>query len=388
MPQRNNAVQFICMKIVADENMPFVKECFSSAGDVLAIGGREITPEILKDADALLVRSITKVDKSLLEGTSVKFVATATIGFEHIDVDYLASRKIGFASAPGSNSNSVAEYVVSGLLNLADKHNFDISGKSIGIVGVGNVGSKLEKKAKALGMKVVLNDPPLKRQTGDEKYRPIGEIFGCDIVTLHTPLTYDGIDKTYHLADEKFFKALKKDAIFFNSCRGGVHDTTALENAISSGKIKGCVLDVWEKEPNIDVELVEMVDYGTPHIAGYSYDGKVVSMIMIYEAFCKHFGIKPKFRAKDFLPGPQVKRIVINEGEINPLLSAVNMLYDIKIDDAQLRQIKNEPAEKRGAYFDNIRKNYYSRREFQNTEIRIKDEKFKTIFEGLDFKID
>jgi len=376
------------MKIIADENIPFVKECFSSAGDVVTLGGRKITSEFLKDADALLVRSITKVDKNLLSGSCVKFVATATIGFEHIDVDYLAERKIGFASAPGSNANSVTEYVVSALVNLADKYNFDISGKSIGIVGVGNVGSRLEKKARALGMKVVLNDPPLKRQTGDEKYRPMEEILGCDIVTLHVPLTYEGEDKTYHMADEKFFKALKKGAIFFNSCRGWVHDTAALENAISSRKIMACVLDVWEKEPNIDVELVKMADYGTPHVAGYSYDGKIAGMIMIYNAFCNHFGIKPRFGIKDFLPPPQVERIVINEGEINPLFSAVNMLYDIKIDDAQFRQIINETADKRGVYFDNMRKNYYCRREFQNTKIRIKDEKIKTIFVGLGFKVD
>jgi len=374
------------MKIVADENIPFVKECFSSAGDCITIHGRQITPEILKDADALLVRSITKVDKNLLEGTNVKFVGTATIGFEHIDVDYLASKKIGFASAPGSNANSVTEYVVSGLLNLAEKHKFDISKKSIGIVGVGNVGGRLEKKAKTLGMKVVLNDPPLKRQTGDEKYRPIEEIFDCDIVTLHTPLTKEGTDKTYHLADEKFLKSLKKDAIFFNTCRGKVHETSALKKAITDGKLRACVLDVWENEPNIDIELVKMVDYGTPHIAGYSYDGKVVGMIMIYEMFCKHFGVKPKFSAKDFLPRPQVEKIDISKNDPKPLLTIVNTLYDIKRDDEKLRQITNKPAEKQGEYFDRLRKNYHIRREFQNTAISTTDNKLRNILEGLGFK--
>jgi erythronate-4-phosphate dehydrogenase len=375
------------MQIVADENIPFVKECFSSAGDCLTIHGRKITPEILKDADALLVRSITKVNKDLLDGTKVKFVGTATIGFEHIDLDYLAANEIGFASAPGSNANSVAEYIVSAILNLSDKYKFDIPKKSIGIVGVGNVGSKVEKKAKSLGMKVVLNDPPLKRQTGDEKYRPLKEIFDCDIITLHTPLTYEGEDKTFHLADENFFKSLKKDAIFFNTCRGGVHDTASLKNAITGGKIKTCVLDVWEKEPNIDIELLKMSDYGTPHIAGYSYDGKVAGMIMIYDAFCRHFKIEPKFTAKNFLPSPQIERIVINEQEQNPLSAAVNMLYDIKMDDAKLRRIINEPAEMRGAYFDGLRKNYHIRREFQNTHVSIEDKKFKKVFDGLGFKV-
>jgi erythronate-4-phosphate dehydrogenase len=375
------------MKIVADENIPFVKGCFSSAGDVITIHGRKITPEVLKDADALLVRSITKVRRDLLEGTNVKFVGTATIGFEHIDIDYLAGENIGFASAPGSNANSVAEYAVSALLNLADKYKFDIAEKSIGIVGVGNVGSRVEKKAKALGMKVVLNDPPLKRQSGDEKYRPIEEIFDCSIVTLHVPLVSEGIDKTYHLADEKFFKSLKPGAIFINTSRGRAADTPALKKAVTAGKIKVCVLDVWENEPNIDIELVSLVDFGTAHIAGYSYDGKVAGMIMIYDAFCKFFDIEPKFRIEDFLPAPQIERIIIGKDEKNPLLSAVNMLYDIKKDDQTLRQIIKEPAEKRGAYFDTLRRNYHTRREFQNTVVSVKDKKLQRIFEGLGFEV-
>lgn len=374
------------MKIVADENIPLVKECFSSAGEVLTVHGRKITPEILKDADALLVRSITKVRRDLLEGTNVKFVGTATIGFEHVDLDYLAGENIGFASAPGSNANSVAEYVVSALLNLADKYKFDIAEKSIGIVGVGNVGSRVEKKAEALGMKVVLNDPPLKRQSGDEKYRPIEEIFDCSIVTLHVPLVSEGIDKTYHLADEKFFKSLKPGAIFINTSRGRVADTPALKKAVTAGKIKACVLDVWENEPNIDIELVSLVDFGTAHIAGYSYDGKVAGMIMIYDAFCRFFDIEPKFRIEDFLPAPQIERIIIGKDEKNPLLSAVNMLYDIKKDDQTLRQIIKEPAEKRGAYFDTLRRNYHTRREFQNTVVSVKDKKLEKVLVELGFK--
>jgi erythronate-4-phosphate dehydrogenase len=374
------------MKIIADENIPFVKECFSSAGEITTVHGRKITKDILQGADALLVRSITKVNKELLEGTNIKFVATATIGFEHIDTEYLKSKNIAFASAPGSNANSVAEYVTSALLNLAEKYHFDLSKKSIGIVGVGNVGSRVEKKAKSLGMKVVLNDPPLKRKTGDEKYRPLEEIFDCDIVTLHTPLTKEGEDKTYHLANENFFAALKDGAIFFNTCRGGVHETAALKNAIASKKLSACVLDVWEKEPDIDVELLDMVDFGTPHIAGYSYDGKVIGMIMIYEAFCRFFGIKAKYTAKNFLPSPKLPEISI-KNEKNPLLFAVNSLYNISKDYENLRQMKNEVADKRGAFFDALRKNYPVRREFQNTKILIDDNNLKKNFEGIGFRV-
>lgn len=202
------------MQIIADQNIPFVKECFSGIGDVTLTSGRAVTPDLVKDADILLVRSITKVNADLLAGSSVKFVATATIGTEHVDQDYLAGRGIGFASAPGSNANSVAEYIVAALLTLGKKHKFQLEGKSIGVVGVGNVGSKVQKKCAALGMKVVLNDPPLARQTGDAKYRPLQELYGCDFITMHTPLTKDGSDPTYHLANEQLFAAMKQGAFF------------------------------------------------------------------------------------------------------------------------------------------------------------------------------
>ena len=257
------------MKIIADVNIPFVAQCFSSIGEVEVVRGREIKPSVVADADILLVRSVTRVDSGLLAGSKARFVATATIGFEHVDVDFLRDKGIGFASAPGSNANSVAEYIVAALFSIGKKHNIHLEGKSIGIVGVGNVGSRVEKKARALGMSVYLNDPPLQRQTGDTKYLPLEKVFECDIITLHTPLTFEGIDKTLHLADGRFFKSLKKGCTFINTSRGGVVDTGALKDAIKSGKLGAVVLDVWENEPNIDTELLEMVDVVTPHIAGY-----------------------------------------------------------------------------------------------------------------------
>ncbi|MHC4912347.1 MAG: 4-phosphoerythronate dehydrogenase, partial [Planctomycetota bacterium] len=243
------------MKIVADANIPFVRNCFSSLGEVEVVPGREITSNVIADADVLLVRSITQVDSDLLAGSSVRFVGTATIGFDHVRTDFLLSNNIGFASAPGSNANSAAEYVLAALLSVARKRKIQLEGKSIGIVGVGNVGSKVEKKAKALGMKVYLNDPPLQRQTGDAKYLPLEKLFGCDFITLHTPLTFEGIDKTFHLADERFFKLLKPACIFINTSRGAVVDTITLKGAIQSGKLGAVVLDVWENEPNINIEL-------------------------------------------------------------------------------------------------------------------------------------
>jgi erythronate-4-phosphate dehydrogenase len=366
------------MKIVADGNIPFVKECFSSIGEVEIVAGREIKPGVVADADVLLVRSVTPVGLELLAGSKVRFVGTATIGFEHVDVDFLKCHHIGFASAPGSNANSVAEYILAALLEAGEKYKIRLEGKSIGIIGMGNVGSRVAVKAAALGMKTLLNDPPLQRETGDTKYLPIEELFGCDFVTVHTPLTFEGIDKTFHLADERFFGSLKKGCVFLNTARGGVVDTNALKAAMKKGIVKAAVLDVWEDEPNIDTELLEMADIGTPHIAGYSFDGKVGGMIMIYKAVCEHFEIEPRFDAASFLPEPEVPELEINAGRKRDeelIRDAVRKIYDIRDDDKRMREILRLPEKERGEMFDGLRKEYPVRREFQNTQIKIADSK-------------
>ncbi|MEK7996351.1 MAG: 4-phosphoerythronate dehydrogenase, partial [Planctomycetota bacterium] len=281
------------MKIIADANIPFVSECFSSIGQVRVVGGREITPSVAADADVLLVRSITAVGPELLTASKVRFVATATIGFDHIDRDFLEQNNIGFASAPGSNANSAAEYVIAGLLEVAQRHHLNLEGSSIGIIGVGNVGGRVASKCAALGMDVLLNDPPLQRQTQDAKYVPLDGLLGCDFITLHTPLTFEGPDKTHHLADERFLGSLKEGCVFVNASRGGVVDSRALKAAVRSGRLRAIVLDVWENEPAIDLELLKMVDIGTPHVAGYSLDGKIGGLIMIYKSVCEYFGLKP-----------------------------------------------------------------------------------------------
>jgi erythronate-4-phosphate dehydrogenase len=379
------------MKIVADENIPFVKECFSSIGDVQVLSGRQITPQVVAEADILLVRSITPVNEKLLALSCVKFVATATIGFEHVDVDYLKGRGIGFASAPGSNANSVAEYIVASLLSVGKKHGITLAGKSIGVVGVGNVGSRVAKKCLALGIKVKLNDPPLARQTGDPKYRPLKELFDCDFITLHTPLTKEGQDKTFHLADDKFFASLKSGCVFINTSRGGVHDTASLKAAIKSGKLGAVILDVWENEPNIDCELLRLVDISTPHIAGYSFDGKIAGMIMIYNAACEYFNVEPKHKIEDFLPPPKVPQIVIEK--VRPdsqeiLRNVVQQVYVINRDDFNTREIAMVEPEKRGKFFDDLRKSYPVRREFQNTTVILNQhsETFANMLKGIGFK--
>jgi len=399
------------MKIVADRNIPFVAKCFSSVGEVKVVEGRQITPEAVRDAEVLLVRSVTKVGAELLSGSKVRFVGTATIGFDHIDVGFLRQNNIGFASAPGSNANSAAEYVIAALLEIGQRDDIDLEDKSIGIIGAGNVGGRAAKKASALGMKVYLNDPPLQRYknshrehrehrvnkeldnallrieqlTGKAEFLPIEELFGCDFITLHTPLTFEGIDRTFHLADENFFKSLKERCVFINTSRGGVVDSGALKATIRAGKLRAVVLDVWENEPNIDMELLRMVDIGTPHIAGYSLDGKIAGMIMIYKAACKYFGLEARYDIEDFLPEPTVRQLRINPKsgtEQDVLAGAVQKVYDIRKDDARLRWILERPAEKRGEFFDSLRRNYPVRREFGNTLI-VLEEPCKTVVEKL-----
>jgi erythronate-4-phosphate dehydrogenase len=360
------------MRVVADANIPFVRECFSPAGDVEVLSGRDITPAVVAKADALLVRSITPVNEGLLAGSRVRFVATATIGFDHVDRPYLERNNIGFASAPGSNANSAAEYIVAALLELARGRGLRLEGMSIGVIGVGNVGSRVVRKCEALGMRVLQNDPPLHRQTGDPKYVPIEALYGCDFVTLHTPLLREGVDKTFHLAGDAFFSSLRQGAVFLNASRGAVTDTQALKAALRAGRLRAAVLDVWEGEPCIDTELLATVDLGTPHIAGYSYDGKIAGTIMIYRAFCKYFDLPVKFDASDFLPPPEVPRLETHTGGATDeelLAQAVEQIYSIRRDDRDLRRIVDQPQENQGRFFDALRKGYPIRREFHNTTV-------------------
>ncbi len=358
------------MKIIVDENIPFAKEAFSTLGEVETSHGREITPQKVEDADVLIVRSITKVNSKLLEKSSVKFVGTATIGLDHIDVEYLKDRDIGFASAPGSNSSSVSEYMVCALLYTANKLCLNLCNLTIGIVGVGNVGSKVAKKAKALGMKVLLNDPPLFERTGNVKYRLMQELTeNCDILTFHVPFERQGRYPTHHMINEKFLRRLKKCPIIINTSRGGVMDTEAVKSALMHSNISQVILDVWENEPDIDTEMLKMALIGTPHIAGYSFDGKVNGMFMIYNSLCQYLNKKAKWNPNDFLPDSNCPVI-----KVGKLCEVVSRVYDIEEDDSKLREIINIAAEKQGMYFDSLRKNYPVRREFFNTEILFEKE--------------
>jgi erythronate-4-phosphate dehydrogenase len=376
------------LKLIVDENIAFAEKAFNQFGNVILLSGREITNSTLKDADILIVRSITNVSKELLKNTGVKFVGTATIGTDHIDLEHLKVNNIYFADAKGCNAYSVAEYIVAALLNFAERFDFSLQDKSIGIVGVGNVGSKVTRFAEALGMKVLLNDPPLKRHGENKNFVELAEILKCDIITLHTPLNLNGVDKTYHLFDKSNLNKLKDGAILINSSRGAVVKNLDLINAIDKKNLK-VVLDVWENEPDFNEDLLNEVLIATPHIAGYSYEGKVKGTKMVYESLCKYLNEEITF---DFKLDTPPNSILHFEDETN-IESALNRLiskiYSIKNDDDKMKKSYIMNMQERIEYFDLQRKNYPIRREFDNYSIDSEklSKRTKDILEKLRFKL-
>jgi erythronate-4-phosphate dehydrogenase len=379
------------MKVVMDENVLLGNETFSIIGEVTSVSGRAINPEVIKDADILVVRSVTEVNEKLLKNSDIKFVGSATAGIDHVDTEYLEDRGIGFASAPGSNSNSVAEYVIAALLLLDKRGKISLPEMSLGVVGVGNVGSKVVKKAQGLGIKVLQNDPPLFRETKDNVFRELDELMDCDVITLHVPLTYSGEDKTFNLFDSERIKKMEKGSVLINSSRGKAVKQSALKAALKKGDLSGAVLDVWEEEPDIDKEMLEMVDVGTSHIAGYSYDGKVKGTRMVFDAICDFFSIDKEWRVK--LPPPEVAYIekTVNEkDEFAEILSEIVFnIYDIKEDDRNLRKILDLEGKEKKAFFDGLRANYRVRREFFNTRLKFetKDKRLNKSFRAMGFEV-
>jgi len=357
--------------IVAGENIPYLKEAFEGLGNLSILPGRAITAANLQDTHILLIRSITQVDEALLQGTPIEFVGSASAGTDHMDIAYLQSHNIGYASASGSNANSVAEYVIAALLSLGKEHNFALEGKTIGIVGVGNIGKLVKHKAEALGMRPVLNDPPLEK-TGQIDHRSLEETLNCDVVTLHTPLTTDGPCPTYHLLNERTFRWLKPSAIFINAARGEIVNTQALRDAIAHKRIGHTIIDVWEQEPDIHWNLFQAVTLGTPHIAGHSLDGKANGTFMLHTALCNHLGITPTWHPVQSLPPPPVPSIKTTshtqplQNEIQKIIATI---YDIDADYHEMQKLLTISPTERPIRFDALRKNYPIRREFHQTTI-------------------
>jgi len=359
------------MKIVADNKIPFLKGVLEPYAEVAYYPGTEINAKLVNDADALLVRTRTKCNANLLENSKVKFIATATIGFDHIDTAYCESKDIRWTNAPGCNSVSVMQYIASALVFLSEKYNFNYSDKTLGVVGGGNVGSKVALLASGLGMKVLLNDPPRERVEGKGKFVSLQKIQeNADIITFHVPLNNEGVDKTYHLVDEDFLHSIKPETIIINSSRGEVVSAASLKKALKEKKIKAALLDVWENEPLIDKELLDLVDIGTPHIAGYSADGKAMGTAMSVQALSRFFNFNLNNWLPDNIPQVHNNKIEIDCKELNiqeVINKAVLATCNIENDSTALKKSLKTFEAQRG--------NYPLRREFNAYEVCLKNSK-------------
>ncbi len=373
------------LKIVADDKIPFLEGSLEEKVRMVYVPGDKILRSHLKDADGMIIRTRTRCNRELLAGTSVRFIATATIGFDHIDTDYCQAGGIAWANAPGCNSSSVEQYMVSVLLWLAVHRNIDLRSMTLGIVGVGHVGSKVAKAARALGMKVVLNDPPRERREGGDLFSSLKVLREkSDLVSLHVPLVHGGTDPTYHLVDEEFLGGLKNGARLINTSRGGVVDEVALKRAIRDGTLSDVFLDVFENEPSMDLDLLDAITLATPHIAGYSLDGKANGTAMSVQAVSRCFGLGMDHWTPATVPLPLNSEILADAGEakLPELLWRVfHQTYDVSADD---RRLRNAPDT-----FESLRGNYPFRREPVAYSVRIFQgyPELREILESLGFGV-
>lgn len=376
------------MKIVIDKDIPYIMDAFSKKTNIKAtyIKGAEISNEVLTDSDALIIRTRTVCNDKLLRNTKTKVIATATIGYDHIDTEYCKQNNIKWSNAPGCNSESVNQYVAAAISKLALSRRTSIKDLTIGIIGVGHVGTKVKLTAEALGMNVILSDPPRAVAENNPSLDKLNEIIdNADIITLHTPLVMTGIYKTFHLANEDFFQRLKKSPYIINTCRGEVVDTTALKTALRNGLCRGAVIDCWENEPNIDLDLLKLCDIATPHIAGYSKDGKANGTTQAVQFVSKILGLG----MDDWKCFPHEKptdpiidiSLIKGDNTEEIAMRTILQTYDIQLDNKTLQE---EPYS-----FERQRSKYQTRREFNSYTIsNCNSAQLEKILSKLNFNID
>jgi len=341
----------------------------------------------MRDVDLLCVRSVTKVHEALLRDSRVRFVATATSGSDHLDHAYLRRRGIQAVDALGSNAEAVAEYVITGLLELAAQHDLTLRGKRIGVIGVGHVGTLVARYAAALGLTVLLNDPPRQRTEPDFPGVSLDAALDAEIVTLHTPLTSTGPDATRHLLDARRIHALAPQTILVHTCRGPVVDTTALLQRLRDKHDLPVIMDVWESEPVVANDLLQRVVIGTPHIAGYSWPSKVRATEIIYRAACAFLNLPPHWRAPELPSGVPAPHIAVAATAVPEatLLQVARNVYDILADTARLRQQFDLPPDQHGPHFDALRKNYPIRLEWPQARLHTPPPALRPLFTALGF---
>lgn len=352
------------MKVVIDNRIPFIRGLLEAEAKVSYLDGNEIGKKDIIDADAIIIRTRTKADKNLLEGTSVKYVGSATIGTDHIDKEWCNQYGIHCASSPGCNAGSVNQYILSALTVLQNKFNYKTGNTTIGIIGVGNVGTKVAFSASLLGYKVLLNDPPRERREGPGIFVSLEEITEkADIISVHVPLSMAGQDSTHYLINSNLLDKAKNGVIIINTSRGGVVNEEALLNSLNNSKVKASVTDVWESEPDINMELLQKSTIATPHIAGYSLDGKLKATSMILEDFARYFNLPDNIKYLGNLPPPDsaIIRLKLSPDIYSIIGKAILQTYPI-MDDHNLL-LKNPES------FEEIRNSYGVRREFDSYTI-------------------
>ena len=360
------------MQIVADENIPLLDEFFSAFGPIARHPGRGIDRAALGDAEVLLVRSVTRVDRALLEGSRVRFVGTCTIGTDHLDLDYFAEAGIAWSSAPGCNARGVVDYVLGCLLALAESTGRPLAGLRYGVVGAGQVGGRLVQVLRDLGWSVLVCDPPRQAAEGGDFVDLASILRECDVISLHTPLDAG----TRHLLGAEQLRALRPGSWLINASRGPVVDNAALKAHLSAGADLQVALDVWEGEPLADPELAALCRIATPHIAGYSLDGKLRGTAQIYQAYCRAMGLEERVRLADLLPPAWLEAMALHAGASPEwaLASLCRAVYDPRRDDADFRRSLVGDAAQRKAAFDALRKHYPYRREIDGLRVRLDGE--------------
>ena len=358
------------MNIVCDHKIPFLRGVLEPFAQVVYLPGKETTPEVVRDADALITRTRTKCNEALLKGSQVQVIATATIGFDHIDTAWCDRNGIFWENAPGCNSGSVQQYIASVLVTLARKYGFRLADKTLGVVGVGHVGRKVARIASLLGRKVLLNDPPRARKEGPEGFVGLDELCAkSDLITVHVPLQREGEDATWHLFDRARLESLRPDQILINSSRGPVVDNAALKDVLLSGGLKAAVLDVWEGEPDLDPELVDALAISTPHIAGYSADGKANGTSAAVQTVSRTLGLPLATWEVEEIPAPpQALSFTVEaagKSLQDVLTEAVLHTYDVSQDSNALRGALDQ--------FERLRGDYPVRREFPAFTVSLKD---------------
>ncbi|TKJ80151.1 4-phosphoerythronate dehydrogenase PdxB [Pseudomonas koreensis] len=364
------------MLIVADENIPLLDAFFAGFGEIRRVPGRSIDRATVEQADVLLVRSVTNVNRALLEGSKVRFVGTCTIGTDHLDLEHFSEAGITWSSAPGCNARGVVDYVLGSLMTLAEIEGLDLTQRTYGVVGAGEVGGRLIKVLKGLGWNVKVCDPPRQAAEGGEYVSLEQIIEQCDVISLHTPLTRSGDGATWHLFDQQRLQQLKPGAWLINAARGPVVDNAALRKVLLEREDLQAVLDVWEAEPEVDTALAELCVLATPHIAGYSLDGKQRGTAQIYQAYCAFSGQPAIIQLSDLLPAPWLSEVTLH-ADSDPAWALAMLcrgVYDPRRDDADFRRsLVGNVGEQRAA-FDVLRKRYPVRREIEGLKVRIEGE--------------